>query len=783
MITMRYFLCILLLTYSAPCICFRTLTDLQEYAAKHTEFPKSDDEYWSNPDFTSYHKSLSPTFLTRILRSWGIINNSLWDIKVFEKTLKEVLEQRKKAKLSGRHVAHIQLSYPARVLIWGDIEGAFHSLVRSLTWLYQQGIINNNLDVIKTDYFLVFNGNAINRSAYALEMLTTLMLLIYRNPDRIIYVRGSDEDHKNWHDQELKRELLLRTGRRLTGKIPYEEPVSAFFDTLPLAFYISTIKEPDTLLRISPTGLDDAEINEQLFGSFWEKPPKDKIHYYDITQKVESTEKVSVKIIIKSEDWMIERRSISGEPRNMFGLGLLDQDRGATAWSILSSPNMGNQQYLGFDYDAFGILNIESTIKQSSITLYNQKITLLQGFKQYESFNLFTAIQLARKNVFKKDFKIGSTLGLLGGLPVMSNRILRGMSARIQKANLEEELSNIRITLTTYNDDYTPYLAHTNILNLINKDHVDVVLLPTGHQTLASYLDLIRENKLLTLFPVAGSPEFFKPDLAGLINYRATVEDEIQILIDHIVSEKAVKKIALFYQDDAYGIAALNAAHASLKRHGITDWTDIPYLRGGTEFKKQADIVKEKNPDSIGLLSTALPTREFMRQIGTESLTNKVLFGPSFLGEDSIRAFAKRQGLSILFSAVIPSPYKSDSDLVQEYRKQMDIHKYKYDTFSLEAYITTSILIDVLQHIQEQPTRENIKKHLESLKDYDFRGINLSFNPERRSLSTKVWIETGTNDPWIEKNIADVQKEEEKNHALQKPVAAPTPHIHTEKTM
>jgi ABC-type branched-subunit amino acid transport system substrate-binding protein len=759
---------------SKPLKPFSTLTALQEYASKYNEFPKSDDDFWSDPDFTSYHKSLNPNLFSRMLRSVGLSQNNLWNIKVFEKTLNKVLGQRKKADLSGRKIAHIQLSYPARVIVWGDIEGSFHSLVRMLSWLNQQGILNDNLEVVKTDYYLVFNGNAITRTAYVLETLTTLMLLIERNPERVIYVRGFDEDHKNWHDDELKRELLIRTNRRLTGVIPFEEPVSAFFDTLPLAFYISTIKEPESLIRISPTGLDDAEINESQCGSFWEKAPKDSIHYYDITQKEPVPKPVAVKVIIKTEDWMIESRSVTGEPRNMFGLGLLDQDQGATAWSILSSPNMGNQKYIGFDYDAFGMLTIESTIEQSSIRLYNQKISLLQGFKEHEAFNILTGIQLARENVFKKEFKIGSTLGLLGGLPVMSKRIMRGMSACIQKANLSDELPSIRLTLTTYNDDYTPYIAHANILKLIEKDHVDVVLCPTGHQTLASYLDLIKENKILTLFPIAGSPEFFKPDLVGLINYRATADDEIRALIDNIIHEKSVKKFAFFYQDDAYGTSALKSAHDMLEKHGITEWTDIPYLRGSTDFKKQADLLKEKNPDAIGFFSTALSTREFMRQVGTANLTNKVLFGPSFLGEMSIRAYIQRQGLNIIFGAVVPNPTLDQSALAQEYRKQMDVNKYQYGTFSFEAYIGASILIDALEHVKT-PTPEKIKKYLESLKDYDLKGITLSFNPERRQLSTKVWIETGPNTPWIEKSLNNIEDQEEHQHGHTEAPIAPTP--------
>jgi ABC-type branched-subunit amino acid transport system substrate-binding protein len=765
MINLKKLLGILLLSSSTLSVCFNTLTDLKEYAARYAEFPKSDDEYWADPDYTSYHRQLNPNILTQALRATGLQENKGWDITLFEKSLKAVLTRRKKANLSGRKIAHIQFTFPAKILVWGDLSGSFHSLVRSLTWLQAQGIINENLEVIKNDHYLVFNGNVIDKSAYILETLTTILLLLERNPEKVIYIRGKDEDHKSWHDEGLKRELLIRSNRRLTGKVPYDESVSAFFDTLPLAFYISTIKEPTWLIRISPTGLDNAEIDEQEFGSFWTTPQMDVLRYYDVTKKIPSTTKVEVKVIIKTEDWMVESRAGSSEPRSMYGLGLLDQDRGATAWSILSSPSMGNQQYLGFTYDAFGLLSIEAYMQNSSITLFNENINLLQGFKQHESFNLFTALQLTHKNVEKKDFKIGSSLGLVGGIPALSQRILRGMSIRIQKANLDDELPSIRLTLTTYNDDYVPYRTLNNITTLVDKDHVDVILLPTGNQALSTYIDQLRKGKFLTLFPVAGNKIFFKSDVKGLINYRPTLAHEIQALIEYIVAQKSIKRIALFYQEDAYGLDALEAAHATLKRFGITDWIDIPYLPGSTDFKKQIDTFKEKMPDSLGLFSIAQPTQEFLRQTGTENLNNKIIFAPSMLGSQTIRSFAKRQGINILFSAVVPNPAESTASIAQEYRKQMTALKYEFDTFSFEAYITTSLLIDALQHTQK-PTPQAVKKYLESIKDYDFKGIPLSFDPEHRTLSTKIWIETGADEPWIEKNIADLQEEEDKDPVI-----------------
>lgn len=753
----KILVCTLLVTHSISNASFNTMSDLKEYAALHQEFPKADNDHWGDPDYTSYHRSLNPSYLNILLQKIGFKKKPAWDIQSFEKALNETLAQREKNKLSGRKIAHIQLTFPAKILVWGDLGGSFHSLVRSLNWLQSKGIINENLEIAKNDYYLVFNGNAINRSAYILETLTTLLVLLNRNPERIIYLRGNCEDDNAWYDEGLKRELLIRSERRLTNEVPYASTVSKLFNTLPLAFYLSTIKEPSSLIRISPTGLDNAEINEDFFGSFWTRPPTDKIHYYDVTDKKRSTTKVDIKVIVKTENWMLETRAASGQPHDMFGLGLLDQDRGVTAWSVLSSPNIGNQKYLDFYCDAFGMISLESTIEKSFITLFSQNIKDLRGFKQYEPFNVFSGLQLTRKNTARKNFKIGSSLGLIRGVPIMSRQVMRGMSTRIQEANSNDELQNLFLSLTSYNDDYIPYVAHQNIINLVDNYGVDVILLPTGSPTLNAYLDLIKQDKILTLFPITGNPGFFNNSLVGLINYRANYADEVRALLDHVMEGKLIKRFAFFYQDDSYGLDALKAAKEFLQNYKGIKIIEIPYLSGSTDFSKQAGIIKAESPEAIGLFSTALSTREFIRQIGSENLNNKVLFGLSFLAEESIRSYANRLGVNITFAAVVPNPHTSNLPIATAYRKQMDTSKYKYDTFSFEAYIGTSILIDALKKAKK-PTRNDIKEYLESLQNYDLDGLKLSFDPERRMLSTKVWIEKGQNEPWIEKNIAELKK-------------------------
>jgi len=754
MILLHLFFILLLITGNAV-ICFDNLAELQKYAVTHQEYPPSDDKDWLDPDYTTFHKSLHPTFFDRLSQLLRLQKKPLWTPTDFEETLHAIVKQRKKQKLSGRFVTHFRLDQPAKFFIWGDLHGAFHSLVRALEWLYKDNIITQDLKIIKPDHYFVFNGDAIDRSPYILETLSLLLLLLKRNSQQVFYIRGKHENSNYWHNFGLKRELILRIPNTLGGKIPLAPLVSEFFKTLPLALYISTIQDPTDVIRISHYGRDRFEINEEYFGDFWNDTTKTGISYYDIRNKQESEQPVTIKSLIKTEEWLRESRTMLGEPKDAVGLGLLDQEKGAMTWAILSSPIMPYQVYYDFFYDAFAIVDVTIPISESTITLYNQNLKKKDGFKKNRTFNLLTGVSVDIERGIATDLIIGSSLSLVSGVASMGKQVKRGISARLREANQAISGNNYHIKLIIYNDDYVPYLARRNISRFLKKDGIDIVLCPTGSPTLFSYLDYIKEDKILVLFPITGSSIFRKKDLGGLINFRQTYANEIHALIDYVTTEHAARRFAFFYQDDAYGVSALKAAKEILEQKGIaeSEWASVSYLRGSSEFSKQAKAIKLSLPDAIGFFSTALATEELIRQIGIEFLANKVLFGISFLGEEPIRQFIKRKGITIYWGAVVPNPQISQLEIVKEYRQAMDRNNYSYDVFSLEAYIGASIFVDALQKIDGEITREKIKKQLESLDNYQFKGLTLTFNPETRSLFDSVWIETSPDEEWIEKKV------------------------------
>ncbi|MGB8366784.1 MAG: ABC transporter substrate-binding protein [Candidatus Babeliales bacterium] len=752
MVSMRFFFIIILLIMENTMGGFYKLADLQEYAAMHPELPSSDDEDWLDPDYTTFHQDLYQGFIARFAQLFGLQKKPVWTPNYFEKLLQSIVKEREKQKLSGRLVAHIQLLQPAKFYIWGDLHGAFHSLVRALEWLYKNDVITQDLKIVDPSHYFVFNGDAIDRSPYTLETLSILFLLLERNEKQVFYIRGKHEVEGHWQNFSLNRELHVRIGDSSEKKKPLIELVRKFFNTLPLALYINTKKNDSQVIRISHYGRDSLGIDEEYFGNFWNETNKEDIMYYDVRNKKKSKKSVSVEAMITTEDLLRESRTINGDPKDITGLGLLDQEYGSMTWAILSAPIMPYQTHYNFYSDAFAVLDVKTPISDSTITLYNQNLKKKDGFKKNKTFKLFFGVPADIDRGIVTELKVGSTIPLRGTEATSGIQDKRGISARIREANQSIGPGRkYHIKLIIYNDDYDPYLARKNIRRLIEKDKVDIILCPLGSPTLAAYLDYVKEGKILILFPITGSDSFRKKDLVNLINWRATYSDEISALVNYIMAEHFISNFAFFYQDDAFGTGALKVAHDTLKKKGISEWTDISYGRGSSKFSEQAKAMKIAQPGAIGLLSTALPSQEFMRQIGVDFLANKIIFG--MVGQIPFRQFAEQKGIQIYWGSAVPNPKISDLEIVKEYRQAMNRNNYPLGVFSLEAYIGTSIFIEMLQKIEGDVTFDKIKQQFEVFNNFQFKGFTLNFNPETRTIFDSVWIETGENKKWIKKEI------------------------------
>jgi len=701
-----------------------TLSAIKKYAQSCPENVTSNNLSWISPDYSSFYQQNLSIWYLRAFHWLGISFFESWNTAQFKSLLQSINASRKT--LTDQKIVLLHIPENSRIFIWGDLNGAFHSLMRGLDYLFDQGVIDDNLKIIQKNHYFIFNGDALNRSAYALETLTVLMNLLYKNPESIFYVRGKTESNQNWHNGQLRSELKIRASHAFEKAIPFNTELSDFFNTLPLAVYAALVENPSDIIRISYFDRSNKILNEkELIGD------------------------ADVKVVIAAENW---REGIRTET----GLGLQNQQYGATAWSVFSSPVPVHQEQLNFFYDAFAVIDFKKTINDSLISIVNRDVRKNDEFKVANQYRLVTGAPKgtpAFEQPVKGELWIASTMSLIAGIAAKGKAIQNGMLTCINEQNSNGGINNTLLRVKIKNDDYVAYKAKDNVHEFLEEDKVNLFLLPIGSPTLVTYLNEVRTKQCFVFFPVAGSSEFNVADLKGIINCRATYVDEVQMLIKNILTKYGVSKFAFFYQDDAYGQNPLEAAHELLKQKGITNWIDVPYNRSGIDFKSHARKIIESEPDAIGFFSTDQATRKLINEIGVPLLTNMHLFAVSFLEDPPFQVFMQNKGLPIMFGATVPNPEIADIEIVKEYRALMDKNDIFYETSSLESYVATRLFIHALQSIDAPYTNEKIMAYFESLTNFNFKGLNFSFDPTKRSLACNLWLDIGKNVIWPEYSI------------------------------
>jgi ABC-type branched-subunit amino acid transport system substrate-binding protein len=297
-------------------------------------------------------------------------------------------------------------------------------------------------------------------------------------------------------------------------------------------------------------------------------------------------------------------------------------------------------------------------------------------------------------------------------------------------------------------DEYTPEKTRTIIKQFLN-DNIDIILCPMGSPTLESYLDLVREKKVLVLFPNTGAPIARKSDLEYIINWRLSYDYEGEIITKYTLDKLNATKAVMFYQDDAFGHGLLQGAQRVLKKRGITNWIEVSYGRNDVNFEKQVNIIKQENPNAILFFSSTVAARGLITQLEIKNLTGTKLLGNSDMAARDFKTFTKQKGITVINPNVVPNPKTSELEIVQEFRKKAKYAYVPLDPFILEAYLAADLTFHILSKIDGPITKDAIVKIAESFKNYPYKGLTLDFNPQTRELSRTVWIDNGEEE-WIE---------------------------------
>ncbi|MFA6263080.1 MAG: hypothetical protein WCW33_03830 [Candidatus Babeliales bacterium] len=363
---------------------FATITDLQKYGSTIDEFIEMDNNNFLYPSYESYYQEHFGPSITRTLGdklNWPLYTLHLrrppfFSASFFKTLLEDVTNYRKIKGWQGDFIQKLEVKESSKLVVFGPVQGAYHGLVRYFEKLKELGIIDENLVVQRPDYYLIFLGNVVNRSPYTLEIFSILLELLKKNPENVVYLKGTNEYADYWKQHTLHRELELRCAHLSSSQVPLEHEVDEFFNTLPITLYCTIPFVDDKKLNYFKCAAfieDDrllSLIDAPRYATFLKQKSNERLPAFNLENGSDNDPEAG-NVISRAIVRDIRKRD---SYEDMDGLRLLPPTKGVPTWSVLSSTSETYRGALKFYYDAFVIITAAKELSNWKITLYNKNI-------------------------------------------------------------------------------------------------------------------------------------------------------------------------------------------------------------------------------------------------------------------------------------------------------------------------------------------------------------------------------------------------------------------------
>lgn len=344
--------------------------------------------------------------------------------------------------------------------------------------------------------------------------------------------------------------------------------------------------------------------------------------------------------------------------------------------------------------------------------------------------------------------KVGASLPLRGEASLIGNQIVDGMSIFFNKVQKEQNKTSFVFNLDVMNDDGDIKKMRTNLKILQKKSPLFLNL--WGPDAATDILKNPGNSPIFSLFALEGSADHRSKKNQNFIYLRPTYEQQIDALINYSVNTLNRNKIAIFYEASEIGEDALAALKRVLKKYNLSLAAEASYQQGTLNVSKAVEDIATKSPNAILCFGYPRPTYNFVRQI-----INKGLYKTVILGVDTLTLIQKplkrSRGIKIITSSVVPDPQKSKLKIVEQYRA--DMAKYApnktLSVFSLEAYINAALLVECTKLVQFPLTTQKLMQKIENIKNVRFKGLDMNFDPEQRTLSKQIWLDPGEDQEWL----------------------------------
>ncbi|MEQ1657557.1 MAG: ABC transporter substrate-binding protein [Hylemonella sp.] len=365
-------------------------------------------------------------------------------------------------------------------------------------------------------------------------------------------------------------------------------------------------------------------------------------------------------------------------------------------------------------------------------------------------FGLAAASLLAAPTLLKAQGNnkiiLGQSAAFTGPAAELGIQFHQGARIWFDQVNAQGGVAGKTVEIKTLDDGYEPDRCAANTQKLISED-VFALFGYIGTPTSLAALPLLSKAQVPFIAPFTGAMGLREPFNKQVFHLRASYNDETALIVKQLTN-LGLKKIAVFYQNDAYGKAGLDGVTLALDKLGLKPVAQATVERNSVDVAAAVRTLNAAAPDAVVQISAYKSCAAYIRA-ARQAGFGGTFFNVSFVGTQALADELGKDGAGVVVSQVMPSPYSLARPIAREFSEAVKKAggNAQANFSSMEGYLAAKVVTEGLKRAgTRMNSREGLIQGIEAIGSQNLGGFQLNFSASEHVASSFVELSMLTGD-------------------------------------
>jgi ABC-type branched-subunit amino acid transport system substrate-binding protein len=329
--------------------------------------------------------------------------------------------------------------------------------------------------------------------------------------------------------------------------------------------------------------------------------------------------------------------------------------------------------------------------------------------------------------------------------------VARGSDLIFKMVNDAGGIHGRKIKYFIRDDQYNPAQTKAVVKELVEREGIFAFVGGVGAACGMAVKDYLTQNKVLWVGPSTAIEEYVFPVNPYIFAIYPLYDDEASILTKYAVEKMKAKKIAFFYQNDAYGKSGLDGCKTRMDALKMKLVEEVSVEPGEKDLSSQ--MLRLKNSGAEVVIMWVNPTSAVIALKTCSTIGYK----PKWISSDTLSDYPLMNKITGgLWEGVITGgfsiPPTSNDPRMAKYREAAKryAHEERFGTFYLAGTLYAEPLIEALKKTGPNLSLDACLKQLNSIKDFQGIGPKITWTPRVHQGTDSVQImQCGPNSGYI----------------------------------